>query len=293
MKIVLVANPTAGRGRVPALVHDLAAALAARGAEVEAHFTTGPGDAGAYVASLGASSCDRLVVVGGDGTLHEAVNGRQGLLPWPTTVVPVGTANLVARDAAIPLRADAARRAAMLLEGRPWPVDLLSTDRGRSLAVVGVGIDAEVVRAVAHARRGGVGGYARWLTPIARTFLAYRPPRLDVRVDGGPPIEAGAVVVQNTRCYGGLFTLSPAAAMDDGLLDVVVLRRAGRRDWFRMLVAAYTGGLASDRGVAILRGTSVTVDSPTPVAVQADGDPAGTTPLSVSLLPRALTLLRP
>ena len=293
MKIALVANPTAGRGRVPALVHELAAALASRGAEVDAHFTTGPGDAAAHVAALEPSSCDRLVVVGGDGTLHEAVNGRAGALPWPTTVVPVGTANLVAHDAAIPLRVDAGRRAALLLDGRPWPVDLLATDRGRSLAVVGVGIDAEVVRAVARARAGGIGGYAHWLSPIARTFLRYRPPRLFVRVDGGAPIEAGAVVVQNTRCYGGLFTLSPDAAMDDGLLDVVILRRAGRRDWFRMLVAAYTGGLASDRGVTILRGTSVTVDSPVPVAVQADGDPAGTTPLSVSLLPRGLTLLRP
>ena len=292
MKIVLVANPTAGRGRVPVLVRDLAEHLLARGATVDVHFTTGPGDAAARVGALDAAAYDRLVVVGGDGTLHEAVNGREGPLPWPTTVVPVGTANLVARDAAIPLRADARTRAGLLLGGTPWPVDLLATDRGRSLAVVGVGIDAEVVRAVAAVRRGGSGGYARWLAPIARTFLDYRPPDLVVSVDGGRPIEAGAVVVQNTRCYGGLFTLSPAAAMDDGAFDVVVLRRAGRRDWFRLLVAAYTGGLSRDRDILLLRGTSVSVTSSFPVAVQADGDPAGTTPLRISLLPRALTLLR-
>ncbi|MCC7138457.1 MAG: hypothetical protein IT460_08545 [Planctomycetes bacterium] len=292
MRVHVIANPTAGRGRTPRLVAALVDALRAQGATATSYATTGPGDAAAHVAGLPDDAADRLVVVGGDGTLHEAVNGRAGPLPWPVAIVPVGTANLVARDAGTPLGGDAASHADLVLRGEPWTVDLLATDRGRTLAVAGAGLDAEVVAAVARVRRGGLGGYARWLAPIARTFSDYRPPRLVAVVDGRA-VEGGAVIVQNTRCYGGLFTLSPTARMDDGRLDVVVLREARRRDCFRMLLSAYAGRLAGDRGVSLLVGTSVEVRAPRPAAVQMDGDPAGTTDFSARLLPRALTLLRP
>jgi diacylglycerol kinase family enzyme len=293
MRIHLVANPTAGRGRARALADAVAAALGARGATPTVHFTTGPGDATAYVAALATDAVDRLVSVGGDGTLHEIVNARPGGGRVPIALVPLGTANLVARDARVPLKADAETYAAIALEGTPWVVDLLETDRGLSLANVGVGLDAAVVRAVAAARRGGVGGYAKWLAPIAKTFLDYAPPELAVSVDGGPFVTGGAAIVQNTRNYGGLFTLASDARMDDGRLEVTVLRRGKRRDFFRMLLRAYSSNLDRDSGVAILRGTSVEIRSGAPVPTQSDGDPFGETPVRVRVAPRALTLLRP
>jgi diacylglycerol kinase family enzyme len=245
------------------------------------------------VAALRDDAVDRLAVVGGDGTLHEVVNARERPLPWPVALCPRGTANLVARDATVPLRGSVERWADLVLDGRPWEVDLLATDRGRALAVAGAGLDAQVVRAVAAARGTGTGGYSRWLLPIARSFLDYRPPRLHVVVDGRRRLEGGAVIVQNTNCYGGIFSLSPGARMDDGLLDVVVLRGARRRDHFRMILRAFEGRLDRDRDVSIVTGTSVEVRADAPVAVQVDGDPAGETPLLARVLPRALTLLRP
>ena len=293
MRVHVVANPTAGRGRVPRLLDELTTALGARGASVTVHRTTGRGDAARHLAGLDPAAADRLVVVGGDGTLHEAVNGRPTPLPWPTAIVPVGTANLVARDAGMPLRADGDALARIVVEGTPWTVDLLETDRGLSLANVGVGIDAEVVSAVASARSGGLGGYAKWIRPILGALVRYQAPHLSVTVDKGPEIEGGAVVVQNTFCYGGLFTLAPDARMDDGRIEVTVLERASRRDYFRMLSKAYAGRLRGDRGVTMLAGTSVVVRSRARAAVQTDGDPAGETPVSVRVRPKALTLLRP
>ena len=293
MRIHVVANPTAGRGRARTLAHDVEAALRANGATVDLHFTTGPGDAMAYVAALAKDAVDRIVSVGGDGTLHEIVNARPAALRVPIALVPLGTANLVARDAGIPLRADAGTYASIALEGRLWTVDLLETDRGLSLANVGVGLDAAVVRAVAAARAGGVGGYGKWLTPIARTFLDYVPPELEVSMDAGPVVRGGAAIVQNTKNYGGLFTLASDARMDDGSIEVTVLRRAKRRDFFRMLLQAYSSNLDHDQGVTILRGRSVEIRSATPVATQSDGDPFGETPVRVRVAPRSLTLLRP
>lgn len=293
MRIHLVANPTAGRGRARGLVAALVAEIGRRGSTATVHWTTGPGDAGAHVATLDPAALDRLVSVGGDGTLNELVNGRPPPLPWPVALVPLGTANLVARDAGVPLRGDVAALVRTILEGTPWTVDLLETDRGFALANAGVGLDAEVVRAVAEARRGGVGGYLRWIGPIARTFVRYVPPVLEVLVDGRARAKGGGVVVQNTLCYGGLFTLARGARMDDGRLEVTVLRQANRRNYFLMLLGAFLGRLDRDRGVSILAGTRVEVRSATPAAVQIDGDPAGATTLAVRVRPAALTLLRP
>ncbi|HVG93023.1 MAG TPA: diacylglycerol kinase family protein [Planctomycetota bacterium] len=293
MKVHVIANPAAGRGRTKRLVEGLSRALGERGATVSVHWTTGAGDARAHVAALPDAAADRLAVVGGDGTLHEVVNARERPLPWPVALCPRGTANLVARDAAVPLRASVERWADLVTTGRPWEVDLLATDRGRALAVVGAGLDAQVVRAVAAARGTGKGGYSRWLLPIARSFLDYRAPRLHVVVDGTHHVEGGAVIVQNTNCYGGIFTLSRDACMDDGRLDVIVLRGGRRRDHFRMLLRAFEGGLERDRDVEIRAGTSVEVRSDPPTAVQIDGDPAGETPLTARVVPHGLTLLRP
>jgi YegS/Rv2252/BmrU family lipid kinase len=292
MRVHVVANPVAGRGRVPALLEGLARELSRRGVAHDVYLTKAPRDATAHVASLAPDAFDRLAVIGGDGTLHEVVNGLDRL-PWPVAVVPVGTANLVGREASVPLRGDAVARADGVLGEGTRVVDLLDTDRGRTLAVVGVGLDAEVVCAVARARGLETGGYTRWLLPLARTITTYAPPRLVVRVDGEPPLEAGAVIVQNAFNYGGLFTLSSRARMDDGLLDVVVLKRARKRDFVRMLARAFAGGLDDEHGARILRGTRVRVESRDPALVEADGDPAGSTPLSVRLLPKALTLVTP
>lgn len=292
MRVHVVANPTAGRGRVPRLEAAVEARLRAAGAVVTVYRTTAPGDAVAHVAALPADACDRLAVIGGDGTVHEVVNGKPPPLPWPVAVVPVGTANLVARDAGMPLTKDADRIARAVLGGTPWTVDLLSTDRGYVVATAGAGLDAAVVRAVHSARAGGIGGYAKWVRPIGETFVGYQPPELTVVVDGGPPLHGGAAIVQNTNCYGGLFTLHPDARMDDGRLEVAVLVEAHRRDFFRMLYGAWRGRLARDKGVRLLAGTSVEIRSSGPCPVQADGDPAGDTPFSARIVPKALTLIR-
>jgi diacylglycerol kinase family enzyme len=135
------------------------------------------------------------------------------------------------------------------------------------------------VRAVAEARRGGVGGYLRWIRPIAATFVRYVPPALEIVVDGRAPARGGGVVVQNSFCYGGLFTLDRGARMDDGRLEVTVLRQANRRNYFLMLLRAFTGRLDRDHGVTMLSGTHVEVRSAGGAAVQLDGDPAGRTPV--------------
>lgn len=299
MRVHLVVNPVAGRGAAGALGAAVRDALVAAGTPTTLHATTSAADARAHVAGLPAEACDRLVVVGGDGTLRDALNARPLPLPWPLGLVPVGTANVVGRELGMPLRAPPAARAAALLAAVPWTVDLLELSRPtgpveRALANVGAGLDGAIVEAVAQARRrhGGRGGYAVWVGPILRTIARFRFPRLRLTLDGQRTYEGAAVVVQGARCYGGLFELARGAALDAGALHVSLIEGRTRRDLLRLLVRALLRRADRDAHLRTFRAQEVTLTADPPAPLQADGDPAGLTPLTVRLLPRAATLLR-
>jgi diacylglycerol kinase family enzyme len=211
----------------------------------------------------------------------------------------MGTANVVGRELRMPLTSEGEPHARALLSAEPWAVNALELrygDGSRELALanLGVGLDAEVVRAVAaaRARRHGLGGYAVWVKPIFATVASYRAPRLRVRVDGDRLYEASAVVVQGGRSYGGVFELSPTTTLDAPTLSVALVQSARRRDLFRLLARAAVRRAARDQDLVLVPARELTIEADRVAGLQADGDPAGTTPLTVRLLPRALTLLR-
>jgi diacylglycerol kinase family enzyme len=163
-----------------------------------------------------------------------------------------------------------------------------------AVANVGAGLDAAIVHAVARVRatRGGAGGYAVWVRPILRTIASFRFPRLRVTVDGARRYEGSAAIVQGARAFGGVFRLCDAAALDAPGLHVSILTARTRRDLLRLLVRSTVRCVERDRDVIHVAAREVSIDADAPVPLQADGDPAGETPLTVRALPRALTLLR-
>jgi diacylglycerol kinase family enzyme len=214
-------------------------------------------------------------------------------------MLPVGTANLVCREAGLPLRADADRIARALLGARAWPVGVMEARRPsgevfRAVATIGVGLDAEVVRRAAEVRAsaGGTGGYSKWIAPVLGALRDFPVPDLEVSVDGAPPVRGAAAIVQQSRAYAGFLRIDPEAALDSGRFTVVVLPVRRRRDLLRTAVGLLSGTLRRQRDAWFARGTSATIRASPPAAVQSDGDPAGTTDLSIRLLPSALTLLR-
>jgi diacylglycerol kinase (ATP) len=299
MRIHFVVNPVAGRRRAVPVLDAVTKELEARGIATTRYATRGPGDAGVHVAGLEASALDRLVVVGGDGTLREVMNARPLPMPWPIGVVPMGTANLAGRELRMPRNQNGRRIAKRLVGAEDWRVDLLRVSRNGSapeiaVSTVGAGLDGELVRAVAEVRAGmaGAGGYTRWVAPMWRVLSGFRFPRLRVTLDARRTYAAAACVVQNARSYGGLFQLAPEARMDSGRLDVFLIRARTHRDLFRILCGAFLRRAHRHRDVKVVRGTEVVVRADDDVAVQADGDPAGVTDFAIELVPKAATFLR-
>ena len=138
----------------------------------------------------------------------------------------------------------------------------------------------------------GSGGYGRWVAQAFGVLIDHHFRSVEASIDGGPTRQAAMVVVQNTLSYGGLFTLSPQARLDSGQLEVVWVHANTMRDLVRLLAHAGFQRMHHDKQVKIERGTHVKIRARHPTAVQADGDPAGTTDIDIRLLPDAMQLLR-
>jgi YegS/Rv2252/BmrU family lipid kinase len=271
------------------------APLRARGWRVEIRTTAGPGEATKIAGEAARAGVDIVAAAGGDGTVHEIVNGLAGS-DTALAVFPCGTANVWASEAAIPR--DVRGAIEFICEARRARVDLglIEGAFGRRyfLMMCGLGLDAHVVRRVGEGSTGKRRFGKLWYAAAgAGAMLRVRPVETALTVDGRrlerPLLQA---VIGNTRLYGGVMRITSAARADDGLLDLCALSGAGRLRSSRLLLRALRGGLhrRTGDGVDYLRATRIAVEG-APLPIQADGEYIGETPATVSVAPRALTVL--
>jgi YegS/Rv2252/BmrU family lipid kinase len=286
-RFCLIANPVSGTRDRRALVEALASGLRARGHAVEVRLTAGPGDA---TAIAGAARADAVVAIGGDGTVTEVAEGLRGR-DVPLGVVPAGTANVLARELALPW--DAAVAVAALDGGRERPLDTGTCNGRRFLLMVGAGLDG----AVAHAHTRAASGhnsYLRYVRPVWEAVRDMPLAPLRVTVDGQPmPDGVTSVVVGNVRGFGGVFEATSQAQPDDGVFDVIALTGRSRLRWAAYLAAALVRRLHEVPGAHTARGARVRIEADAPVPMQRDGDPFGFTPAEVSIEPAALRVIVP
>jgi diacylglycerol kinase family enzyme len=295
-RFCFLVNPASGGGAAPGAVVPLARLLRDAGATVEVSYSPGPGSTAALVGGA-LDRGDVVVSVGGDGMLSSLageVSRRGGVL----AVVPAGRGNDFARMLDLP--DDPQAQAELMLSGRTRAVDLVSY-RGRVVAgSVYAGVDAHAAELVDRSRRWP----ASWQYPAAalRALAGYRPGRYLVAVDGHErEFVAATVVVANSGYYGQGMRIAPAAAVSDGLLDVVVVEAASRLALMRALPSLYDGSHVDRDEVHLLRGRRVELRgcSRGPIPVGGDGEPLGELPglregpAVVEVLPGALTVLAP
>lgn len=289
MKALVIGNPIAGRGKAPRLIDALTRALRAEGLETDVYLTRAAGDARQRAGRIDAG-VDRLVVVGGDGTLNEVLNGLTDPSRVPLTQLAMGTANVLAHELRLPRNPKAL--AAVVAHGRVRQLDLSIANGQRFLSLASAGFDAMVTREVQRRRKGEL-GYLGYAVPLIRALWSYRPPCLNVSVDGAESVTGAMVVVGNISNYGGLFAVADRARCDDGHLDICVLPRGSRLALTGYALAALARLLSKTTDVIYLTGRRVTIDSNSPVAYEIDGDYAGQTPLEIQLDPRTVPFIVP
>jgi YegS/Rv2252/BmrU family lipid kinase len=237
-----------------------------------------------------------LVVVGGDGTVNEVVNGVAGT-DAELAVLPSGTGQDLARSQGIPADFDEAVRVA--LEGETRRIDVgrveLADGTSRYFANVGsAGMSGAVARR-ANAMSKRLGGKATFFYALTREFLAWQNTQVTVELDDGVRREGAMhdVIVANGRWHGGGMKLAPEARQDDGRFDVVTIGDVSKVDFVTTAPKLYSGKYLSHPKVELLRSSTVAIDAAELLPLEVDGEPIGTTPARFEVAPAALRLRVP
>jgi YegS/Rv2252/BmrU family lipid kinase len=284
----LLVNPTSGGGRAPGAVEPVVRLLRHAGAEVTVDQSTGP-VACAQLARTSAARGHVVVAVGGDGMLSsiaEALVGARGVLG----ILPCGRGNDFARMLGLSGTPEDVART--LLEGAPREVDVVDAGRRVVLGSVYAGVDSLASEMVDRARR--LPTRVQYPYAAVRAVLSFTPTEFTVDVDGEVLHEqAYTVVVANSGYYGSGMHVAPGAKLDDGLLDVVVVRTASKLRLIRALPRLYAGTHVDLDGVVVRRGREVRLSSRRPVTAYGDGERLAPLPITVSVRPRTLSVLTP
>lgn len=230
-----------------------------------------------------------VIANGGDGTINEAINGLAGT-STALGVLPAGTANVWAKEVGIPKQPEQSMRA--IVEGERRLVDLGCADGRYFLLMAGVGFDAEIVPRVGPRMKRWLGAAAYIVAGAPRVVRATAP-TVWMKIDGvASQAPLYWLVAGNTRSYGGLFDIAHRAAIDDGLLDVVIMHRGGVRrivaDGVRLLRKRHE----ESPNVDYIRARTIEIETPG-IAVQLDGEYYARTPMRVEIAPAALTVIVP
>lgn len=242
---------------------------------------------------LAATDHGIVVAAGGDGTINEVVNGLR-LSNATLGVLPLGTANVFARELDIPLDLEAAW--ATLERGATRVIDLGVAEfagRQRFFAqLAGVGFDARAVRTANWELKKRFGP----LSYIWAGLVALRKQKDDVEVvaeDTGVTARGVAVLVGNGRLYGGSFRLFPDAKLDDGLLEICVFERGGYVNALRHGLGVVRGAHTRQRGVRCFRSARFVCRAASTAPFELDGEDAGDVPVLFRVEPRALRVIAP
>ena len=290
-KIALVVNPVSGVGRAARLAHAVADRLGA-GASVQVHEGATPQESAELLHAV-AGVCDAVVVLGGDGIVHLALQAL-ALGDTPLGIVPAGTGNDTADALGLPSDPMAAADAVLAALDNRWVrrIDLGRTDTGRWWGtVLCAGFDSSVTETANKLR--WPKGPRRYDIAIGVEVLKLRPRQMTLRLDDTElELPVTLVAVGNASQYGGGKYITPDARMDDGMFSVAVIGAVGRIELARMAPSLNYAGHVTHPAVRMYSARTVQLSAPRTSAF-ADGEFVEALPVTTECVPAALPVLAP
>jgi diacylglycerol kinase (ATP) len=288
-EIALLLNPTSGSGRGASVAAMARPRLEESGSRVHSLVGRNAEEATELARTAVASGVDCLVAVGGDGLVHLALQALAGSAT-SLGIIPTGTGNDAARSLDIPHH-DPRLAVDVVVGSRTRRVDLARCGSTYFLTVLATGFDSLVnERANAMSRPRG---QLRYVLATLVELRVFEPLPFTLDLDGRERrVEAMLVAVGNGPSYGGGLRIAPDASLDDGRLDVVIIKAMSRAALLRTFPRLFTGGHTSHPAYEHHRVRSVTIDAPGVVGY-ADGERLCPLPATVDVVPDALEVLVP
>lgn len=293
-RIVLVANPTSGKGKGKRLLPRAVAAFRALGLDHEVIVTTDGGHPERAAREAAASGASVVAALGGDGLVGACANALIGT-DTALAIIPAGSGNDFARNLgldrkrplnAIPLIAEDVARPidAAYAEGPGWARHFI--------CVAGSGFDSDANEVANELKR--LSGTLRYIVATFRTLISFRPAEFTLRIDGEEHrMEAMMVAIGNARSYGGGMNICPDAILDDGLLDVTIVGAVSKPTFLRVFPRVFKGTHVTHPAVSTYRGAKIEVEASRPFTAYADGERFGELPVTYTVVPKALRVVAP
>ena len=287
-KYAIILNPNAGRGKAARMEKELLKMFSMSIGSYDLFRTEYPNHAREIAAGL-KDDYSVIVAVGGDGTVHETVNGMLGGKA-ALTAIPLGSGNDFIKMLNLP-------------KNIPGILEVIRRNKRKKIDVgkvgeqyfpngVGIGFDALVTKESKEVKK--LRGFLIYLYAVLKTIFAYRNEMITLSVNGKTEQrEIFLIAVGNGKAEGGGFFLTPAAEIDDGLLDVCIIRALNKKEIFKYLPKALNGKHVNLEQVEMLRTNKLQILSENGITAHADGEMLGfdLKRIDISLIPLALEVI--
>lgn len=306
-KAVLLYNPLSGgrRQRRQADVEAAAQVLRSGGVEAVAEATRSAAETGGQAQEAIAAGCDAVFACGGDGTIHDVLQGMVGS-DAALGIIPLGTANALAHDLLLPLAPVAAARAALAAKKRRFPVGRVeytdfSGHRGSRYFTVaaGVGVDAHLFYKLNPLAKSSL-GMASYYAKATRLWLSHPLERFPVEIGLGTTLKQALVsqlLAVRIRNFGKVLReLAPGASLERNDLRLVLFHTRSRITYLRYILRGLAGTAWRGNGIELMDGDRAFCRAPesqSRIFVEADGELLGTVPAEITMVADAVTILAP
>jgi len=284
---LLLYNPAAGGGVSLKKITLLCRLFEKYGWPVLPCPTTGPETASPIIKTF-YNEVDGVIILGGDGTINECLSALVDTSLF-MSVIPAGTANVLAHEIGMPRRLREAVPA--IVNGEVRPVTVGKAGEKYFVAFLGVGFDAHVADEVSRRLKNKIGRVA-YVLEIVRQLFRYDFPRADFLV-GNQKLTSSFAIVANTKLYGGNLMMAPFASLQSPELDLCLFKAADFKSFIHYFYRIVRKTHFRCKSVSYMKIQQMIIKSDAQVPFQIDGEPAGYLPLEIHSLPNALKLVFP
>lgn len=299
----VIVNPNAGRRKGEKDWLEIARLLTEASLEFTSVFTDCPNHAVKLSRKYIDAGFRKILVVGGDGTLNEVINGifmQHTYAPDEITIamIPVGTGNDWGRSFNIP--SDYKQAIDVIVRGKTFRQDVgkvTYTSDGKPhsryfVNMAGMGFDAMVAKKTNKQKAEGKGGPFSYLVNLFTSLIAYKSITTNIVIDNKPVNEdVFSMSIAICQYNGGGMKQAPGAVPDDGLFDITIITRVTRMTVLRNVAKLYDGTFVRLNQVKQYRGQVIKIDSNPALFLETDGESLGHTPMAFEIKPRCITIV--
>jgi YegS/Rv2252/BmrU family lipid kinase len=268
--IAFIVNPTAGNGKAYRMIPKIEKLMKERNVDYKVFITKYPGHGTKLAEEASKSNFDIIVAVGGDGTVHEVINGINNT-DVALGIIPLGTGNDFARYFRIPKNVDKALE--ILLKGKIKLIDSAVVNKYITCNnIANIGLDADVAAEITKSKK-FVGGIFAYTLGLINVLIKYKPYSIKIDIDG-KKIKRKIMLAAFGNCsfYGGGFKILPDANPDDGYIDVIIVNEINKLKLLFLLPMAIFGKHTVLKCVEMYKAEKIQISTEKEVAMCVDGE---------------------